>query len=111
MIKKIVLLAFASIIAVSSVASAAPNKKKFKVTNASSVGYFYKVKGGKPIYIAPGSSKSFPIPQNKKKITIKTSLTKNGGSTRVFSLTRSEAKSSPAIATNPVTGQHTDISK
>ena len=110
MFKKISLLALASIMAVSSVASAAPNKKKLKVTNESSVGYYYKV-GGKTIYIAPGSSKSFPIPKNKKNISIKTSLTENGGFNTVATVTRSEAKAEAAVQVNPSTGQSTDISK
>jgi hypothetical protein len=109
MIKKIALLAFSSIMAVSSVASAA-SSKKIKVTNESSVPYYYKV-GVKTIKVLPGSSKSFPIPAKSKTINIKASTSKDGGFRTVATLTRAEAKAAPSVQSNPVSGQHTDISK
>jgi hypothetical protein len=108
MIKKIALLALTATIAASPVASAA--SKKISVTNASGVGYYYKV-GKSSKYVAPGSSKSFPIPAKAKSISIKASSSKSGGFNTVARVTRAEAKSAPLIQVNPVTGQSTDLSK
>ena len=78
MIKKIALLAFASIMAVSSVASAA-STKKIKVSNESAVGFYYKVGGGKPLFIPGNSSKSFSVAKGKKSVSVQASTSRTGG--------------------------------
>jgi TRAP-type uncharacterized transport system substrate-binding protein len=108
MIKKIALLALAATIAASSVASAAT--KKIKLTNEAGAGVYYKV-GGVTKYLAPGSSKSFPISAKSKNVKIQASTAKSGGFRTVATLSKAEAKANPFIQINPVTGQTTDLSK
>lgn len=106
MIKKIALLALAATIAASSVASAA-GSKKIKLTNESSVGYYYKV--GKSVkYIPAGGSKSFALPSGKK-VRIQASESKSGGFKTKSTFTKSEVRKDPFIQVNPVTGQTTDV--
>jgi hypothetical protein len=110
MIKKTILLVTAVMLAATSASYAA---KKMRVTNESGKTYFYKV-GNTIKKIAPGSSKSFPIPAGKKDVKIQVGTTKSGnkveGEKKSFSFTKSEIKANPAIQTNPVSGQTTDVS-
>jgi hypothetical protein len=110
MIKKTILLVTAVMLAATSASYAA---KKMRVTNESGTTYFYKV-GNKIKKIAPGSSKSFPIPAGKKDVKIQVGTTKSGntvqGEKKSFTLTKAEVKANPTIETNPASGQSTDVS-
>jgi hypothetical protein len=109
MIKKTILLVTAVMLAATSASYA---EKKMRITNESGTPYFYKV-GNKIKKIAPGSSKSFPIPAGKKDVKIQVGTTKSGntvqGEKKTFSYSKADVKANPAIETNPVSGQVTPI--
>ncbi len=87
--------------------------KKIRVENKSGNIYWYKV-GNKIKKIHPGSSVTFPIPAGKKRVIIQSGMTKSGnkvvGEKKSFSFPKAQVKANPTIATNPATGQSTDVS-
>jgi hypothetical protein len=110
MIKKTLLLVTAVMLAATSATYAA---KKIRVENKSGTVYWYKV-GNKIKKIQPGSSATFPIPAGKKRVMIQSGNTKSGnkvvGEKKSFSFPKAQVKANPTIATNPATGQSTDVS-
>jgi len=97
MIKKIIIIATAALVAASSAALA----NSVKVQNKSGQTFFFKV--GKSVKkISPGGSKSFKT--NKSRVSVKASSSKTGGFKGAGSVS-----SGGTLQSNPVSGQTTSL--